>query len=266
MLTYAIAGWLILNDIITITSTEVSRGTYGTWISGIASVLLLAILIVNGIRLTQTEFGYAQYRAQFTLKELLEERSVLEQRVSERTSAIDKRTTLLKAVADVGKAITSFRNLSELLQQTTYLIRENFGYYHVGIFLLDDRKEYAVLSATNSEGGQRMLERKHQLKVGETGIVGYVTEYAKARIALDVGKDAVYFDNPDLPETRSEMALPHRGGRTDPRRTWMCRAQKRRHSPRRIALPCKFWQNSWQLPSKTRIYSMKSKKLWKPLV
>ena len=208
MLSYTISGWLILNGIITITSTNVTAGNFSTWVTGSISVLLPAILIVNGIRLTQTEFGYAQYRAQASLKDLRDERSVLEQRVSERTSALDKRTSLLKAVADVGRSITSFRNLSELLQQTTYLIRENFGYYHVGIFLLDERKEFAVLTATNSEGGQRMLARKHQLKVGETGIVGYVTEYAKARIALDVGKDAVYFDNPDLPETRSEMALP----------------------------------------------------------
>jgi GAF domain-containing protein len=132
----------------------------------------------------------------------------LENRVSDRTRELERRSKLLKAVADVGKAITSFRDLSELLQQTTYLIHENFGHYHVGIFLLDDYKEYAVLSATNSEGGRRMLERKHQLKVGETGIVGYVTQNAKARIALDVGKDAVFFDNPDLPNTRSEMALP----------------------------------------------------------
>jgi GAF domain-containing protein len=65
-----------------------------------------------------------------------------------------------------------------------------------------------VLSATNSQGGHRMLEKNHQLKVGETGIVGYVTQNAKPRIALDVGMDAVYFDNPDLPQTRSEMALP----------------------------------------------------------
>lgn len=132
----------------------------------------------------------------------------LEERVSDRTGALDKRATLLKAVADVGKAITSFRSLPELLQQTTYLISENFGYYHAGIFLLDEHKEYAILTATNSEGGQRMLEKKHQLKIGETGIVGYVTQNAKARIALDVGNDAVYFDNPDLPNTRSEMALP----------------------------------------------------------
>jgi GAF domain-containing protein len=132
----------------------------------------------------------------------------LEERVNERTNEIGRRSHLLKAVAEVGKGITSYRNLSELLQQTTQLIRENFGYYHIGIFLLDDRREYAVLAASNSEGGQRMLERKHQLKVGETGIVGYVTEYLKARIALDVGQDAVYFNNPDLPLTRSEMALP----------------------------------------------------------
>ena len=132
----------------------------------------------------------------------------LENRVAERTRELEYRSKLFKAVADVGKAITSFRELSELLQQTTYLIHENFGYYHVGIFLLDEHKEYAVLSATNSEGGHRMLERNHRLKVGETGIVGYVTQHAKARIALDVGKDAIFFDNPDLPQTRSEMALP----------------------------------------------------------
>lgn len=132
----------------------------------------------------------------------------LEQRVDERTREIERRSNLLKAVADVGKAITSFRDLSELLQQTTYLIHENFGYYHAGIFLLDEHKEYAVLSAANSEGGRRMLEKKHQLKIGETGIVGWVTQNAKARIALDVGKDATYFNNPDLPETRSELALP----------------------------------------------------------
>ncbi len=132
----------------------------------------------------------------------------LEQRVVERAHELELRAVQLKAAADVGKAITSVRNLSELLQQTTVLINERFNYYHVGIFLLDERKEYAILSASNSEGGKSMLEKKHQLKVGETGIVGYVTQNARARIALDVGTDAVYFDNPDLPSTRSEMALP----------------------------------------------------------
>ncbi len=53
-----------------------------------------------------------------------------------------------------------------------------------------------------------MLEHGHKLKVGTTGIVGFVAQKGESRIALDVGTDAVFFNNPDLPRTRSEMALP----------------------------------------------------------
>jgi GAF domain-containing protein len=100
------------------------------------------------------------------------------------------------------------RDLDSLLTHTTQLISERFGYYHAGIFLLDQAGEFAVLHAANSEGGKKMLEHGHKLKIGQTGIVGYVTRSGMARIALDVGQDAVFFDNPFLPETRSEMALP----------------------------------------------------------
>lgn len=55
-----------------------------------------------------------------------------------------------------------------------------------------------------------MLERKHRLRVGAEGIVGHVTSTGEPRVAMDVGKDPVYFNNPDLPETHSEMALPLR--------------------------------------------------------
>jgi putative methionine-R-sulfoxide reductase with GAF domain len=74
--------------------------------------------------------------------------------------------------------------------------------------LIDENREFAVLQAASSAGGIRMLEREHKLKVGQTGIVGYVAATGFPRIALDVGADAIYFDNPDLPETRSEIALP----------------------------------------------------------
>jgi GAF domain-containing protein len=57
-----------------------------------------------------------------------------------------------------------------------------------------------------------MLERGHRLAVGKVGLVGYVTGTGKPRLALDVGADAVHFANPDLPHTRSEMALPLRVG------------------------------------------------------
>lgn len=132
----------------------------------------------------------------------------LEQRVNERTKALERRARQLQATASVGNAASTIRNIEQLINRVTRLITERFGFYHVGIFLLDERNEYAVLQGSNSTGGKRMLERGHRLKVGEVGIVGSVAASRTARISLDVGEDAVFFDNPDLPDTRSEMALP----------------------------------------------------------
>ncbi len=141
--------------------------------------------------------------------------NTLEERVKGRTQEIvsqneklSYRARQLETVSDVAQQIVTTRDLEALLTSVTRLISERFGYYHVGIFLIDQNKENAVLRAANSPGGQRMLSRQHKLPVGKVGIVGYVTGTGQARIATDVGKDAVFFNNPDLPATRSEMALP----------------------------------------------------------
>jgi len=107
---------------------------------------------------------------------------------------------------------TNHLDLESLLNQITTVISREFGFYHVGVFLFDTAKEYAVLSAANSEGGQVMLARGHRLKVGEKGMVGFVSSTGRPRVALDTGADAVFFNNPDLPNTRSEIALPLRAG------------------------------------------------------
>ena len=130
------------------------------------------------------------------------------QELANRNEALVLRGRQLTTVADVAREITRAQDQETLLNTLVHLVSERFNYYHVGIFLLDEDQEYAVLRASNSEGGQRMLNRGHRLKVGEVGIVGYVTGSGKPRIATDVGIDAVYFQNPDLPLTRSEMTLP----------------------------------------------------------
>ena len=132
----------------------------------------------------------------------------LEERVAERTRDLERRAVQLEAAAEVARGAAAIRDVGDLLDETVHLISDRFGFYHTGIFLLDKPKEYAVLQAASSEGGRRMLVRGHKLRVGEVGIVGYTADTREPRIALDVGEDAVYFDNPDLPLTRSEMALP----------------------------------------------------------
>jgi len=132
----------------------------------------------------------------------------LEKRVAERTQELELRNAQIQVAAQVGRDIIATREMGVLLNHAVNLIRESFGFYHAGIFLVDERHDYAILSAATGQAGQEMLQSNHKLKIGETGLVGYVTQKGEARIALDVGQDAAHFKNPLLPETRSEAALP----------------------------------------------------------
>jgi GAF domain-containing protein/HAMP domain-containing protein len=132
----------------------------------------------------------------------------LEQRVAERTQDLERQTLRLRAAAEVARDAAFASNPEELLERAGSLIRERFNLYHTGIFLLDEKREFAFLSASPTEAGHRMLENNHRLRVGEQGIVGRVAATGEPRIALDTGVDPAFFNNPLLPETRSEMALP----------------------------------------------------------
>ncbi len=138
----------------------------------------------------------------------------LEQRMQERTADLEKRAIQLQSVSSLARTIAGMQDLDSLLPEVTKLVSEQFGFYHIGIFMIDEAKEYAILQAANSEGGKRMLTRHYRLRLDMNSIVGYATSRGEPRVALDVGADAVYFNNPDLPETRSEIALPlNVGGR-----------------------------------------------------
>ncbi|GAP11086.1 protein containing FOG: GAF domain [Bellilinea caldifistulae] len=137
-----------------------------------------------------------------------EERKNLEARIEERTRLLTRQTSLMETAGEIAHQISMETSQENLFRNTIQLIRDRLGYYHAGIFLMDDTDEYAVLVSALGEAGEKMLAQGHRLKKGEEGIVGNVVARGEARIALDVGKDAVHFKNPLLPYTRSEIALP----------------------------------------------------------
>ncbi len=215
-----IGTWAVAySDMAGLTDSIIAPRTGFDDIVVISFAQIIAAAALNGLmtRLNRTlaqsrQNEQAQIEANQELRAL---QATLEERITERTTELEEanqrneqRVQQLEAITLVGNAISSIRSLDQLLPRITELISQQFGYYHAGIFINDANNEYAILSAANSEGGQRMLKRGHQLKVGEQGIVGYATSTGKPRIALDVGEDAVYFDNPDMPNTRSEIALP----------------------------------------------------------
>jgi GAF domain-containing protein len=131
----------------------------------------------------------------------------LEERVAERTSDLERHSAYLEASAQVVQAATSILEIDRLTQQVVDLIQDRFGLYYVGLFVVDELGEWAVLRAGTGEAGRIMLERGHRIKVGE-GMVGWSVAHAEARVALEAEEDAVRLFTAELPETRSEAALP----------------------------------------------------------
>jgi PAS domain S-box-containing protein len=126
-----------------------------------------------------------------------------------------QRSNQLQTAAEVSHAATGILDPEELIQQVVDLVQARFGLYYVGLFLVDRAGEWtdeagkwAVLRAGSGEAGQQMLSVGHKLEIGGESMIGWCVANQQARIALDVGEEAVRFDNPYLPETRSEMALP----------------------------------------------------------
>ncbi len=185
---------------------------------GTASVQILLIRKLNKSIALAKKSAEEQRNVNAEIAQIQEH---LEERIAERTLDLAKKSKELEeqlvsnqrrarqfqAVADVARYIAALQNLDVLFANITELISERFGYYHVGIFLNDEADFNSILRASNSPGGKKMLENNHRLKIGETGIVGNVAQTGLPHLALDTGGDNVFFNNPYLPETRSEMAV-----------------------------------------------------------
>jgi len=142
------------------------------------------------------------------------------------TEALMRRRDLqLQTVADVARLASEMLDVDTLIQQAVDLLRGQLDLYYAGLFLVDTKaapaefasasqRQWAVLRAGTGEAGAQMMARRHRLEVGGSSMIGRCVATGEARIALDVGAEAVRFDNPLLPETRSELALPlrSRGG------------------------------------------------------
>lgn len=183
-------------------------GKTSDWLIGIAAFLLiLAIIWIIADGIVRRFISNMEVEKKLA-NQLEDEKTSRASIIHQQTEELARRNAQLELASQIARDIAVETDTRTLFAKTVDLIKDRFGFYHVGIFVLDELKEYAVLRAATGEAGQKLLERKHRLRAGQEGIVGFTCGSGEARIALDVGADAVHFRNPLLPETRSEMALP----------------------------------------------------------
>jgi len=178
------------------------------WITTSITFLMISVVLAGAINFVITGLEKALKKHEELTHSLEEERTALEDRVQERTQTIAHRMVQMRTAAEIARTISGLGNPEALLQQVVDLVKDRFGLYYVGIFLIDDQHENAVLHSGTGEAGKNMVDQGHHLSISGTSMIGWCVTNRKPRIALDVGAEAVRFNNPHLPLTRSEMALP----------------------------------------------------------
>jgi len=205
-----LTGWAMSAQYYPTPPVEVmaNSGNAMDWTSG--TIIFFILVSISGISMSAllNSLSGSLTRRRSLTDELEMERASLQERVQNRTEELHRRTMQIEAASSIARDISLLNNTNELLNNAVNQIRAKFGFYHAGVFLADERNEYAILRAATGEAGRAMLQQGHRLRIGEIGIVGYVVSKGMARIALDVGEDASHFKNPFLPHTHSEMALP----------------------------------------------------------
>lgn len=177
---------------------------YNIWVREGLTLAAVTATIDGGIWFLLRSIGNALEESHALSNALEYERLRLEQQ----SALLKKRLDQINTAAEINRALNTILDPDELIQTVVDLVQKRFHLYYAGVFLLDERGEYAVLRAGTGEAGRKMLAEGHRLAVGGSSMIGWAISNRKPRIAMDVGEDAVRFANPHLPLTRTELALP----------------------------------------------------------
>jgi GAF domain-containing protein len=203
-ITSAITIGILMSMHVLIPTNPFSSNDASGWINRSAVLVLLSIVV--GLSLTTLLRGLQTNltKAKEIATELEKDQEYLQQHSQE----LERRSVQIRTAADISRSISSVLTLQKLLREAVTLILERFNLYYAGIFTLDEGNRYAVLRAGTGDAGQAMILSQHKLPIAESSMIGWAIMHRQARIALDIGQEAVRFANPLLPNTRSELALP----------------------------------------------------------
>ena len=180
--------------------------TFIDWAAYIIDFSIIGAILTIAVGQFKGAFTRVIQEVQSSFSSLTTERVQLEDRVRERTEELETRAFQLRSSVTVARTIAEMQDISELMDATTKLTSDQFGYYHVGLYLLDDRKKTAFLQAASSATGKQLVGQGFRIEPDRLNIINLVLEQKRPHITLDV--DVNFLRDINFPLTRSRMMLP----------------------------------------------------------
>lgn len=215
LLIFVVTGWWMVGGTGagSLLASGVENTSLDAWLKAGASFAVVSTIMTGSLAAILQNLETSINKEKRLVGDLENERARLEHRVLQRTQDLEHRLAYTRAAADVIRSVGGYLKSEQLIPKVVQLVQERFNLYFAGVFLLDEQRHFALLKAGSGEAGMSMLENGYQLLVNETSTVGWSIQHKQPRLAFDVGFEAVRFNNPFLPMTRSELSLPLVGGR-----------------------------------------------------
>jgi len=122
--------------------------------------------------------------------------------------ALQERTREMEASQKVTFAASERTTPEDFLDLLVNLIKDEFNFYHVQVYLVDKEKQAAVLSESTGYAGRQLLQQGHSIPLDQDALVTHCIKSGEPVLVDDVSSDPSWLPNPLLPDTQSELVVP----------------------------------------------------------
>ncbi len=177
------------------------------WVVYSIDLLLPGIVLAAAINKLKQEFVKVIQKRQEIFEAVVKDRTTLEEKVSERTNELEIKTEQMHASAVVAREVAEIENVTDLMDTLPRLAAEQFGYYHIGLYLLDENKKTAFLQASSSAIGKELVGQGFHIEPDRRNPFYIVVDQKHFHIISDANSESFTADA-NFPRTRSRMTLP----------------------------------------------------------
>lgn len=204
--TYIALGWLTSNGTLPLPnpSSTLDPQNFTGWSSTAIPYFAISVMLVSSIGVLVNSLNNAIRQSRDLAKELDADKEQL----AARSETLERRELQIRTASEISRAVVAELDPDTLFQRVSDLVRKAYNLYYVGVFTVDQAGEFANLRAGTGEAGKKMVANKHKLAIKQSSMIGNAIITKQAQISGDVALDPLHYKNPDLPRTRSELAIP----------------------------------------------------------
>ncbi len=207
--TFERTGWQLL-------SYDVAALLFAIVAAGIANVTAGSLYLTTHYAvesyLRTRERADEFWRNKEDLRKALATQDWLNQELKKTNQALERRALQLQTSSEVGKQVTFLLRLEELLPQVVELIRERFGYYFVGVWMIS-QSELALSSGIDRQG-QMPVHSNFTLSLSSEDLVAEVARTGELQLVEQLTEQPAYLVSEQV-DARTRLAIPlHARNRT----------------------------------------------------